>query len=83
MKRTRKAIREEIIESVSKTKNSFYLSDILNIAEIFRKMSDEKEYQELKDIEYDKAYIIRNILNSDNAQYIRHINLFIRALNKQ
>lgn len=83
MKRTRKAIREEIIESVSKTKNSFYLSDILNIAEIFRKMSDEKEYQELKDIEYDKACIIRNILNSDNAQYIRHINLFIRALNKQ
>lgn len=44
MKRTRKAIREEIIESVSRTKNSFYLSDILNMAEIFRKMSDEKEY---------------------------------------
>lgn len=83
MKRTKKAIREEIIESVSRTKNSFYLSDILNMAEIFRKMSDEKEYQELKDIEYDKAYIIRNILNSDNAQYIRHINLFIRGLNKQ
>lgn len=83
MKKTRKVIREEIIESVSRTKNSFYLSDILNISEIFRKMSDEKEYQDLKDIEYDKAYIIRNILNSDNAQNIRHINIFIRTLNKQ
>ena len=80
MRRTRNIIRKEITESVNKIKNNYYLSELLELSEIFRKISDDKEYKSVSDTEYEKASVINTIMKMDNSKHIGNVRAVAEAL---
>lgn len=51
MRKTRKELRKEIAESVSRLESDIFLGMLLQISEMFRKSFDDEECEELTDLQ--------------------------------
>lgn len=75
-----KDLRQAIIYTVNKTRNSFVLNNIYKIADLLRRRMDDKGYATLTETEWKKTAIISSIVVSERDQNIKLIDSFIRAL---
>lgn len=75
-----KDLRQAIIYTANKTRNSFALQDIYKTGDLLWKRTDDREYATLTCSEWKKAAIISHIVQSDNDENIKHVDSFIRGL---
>lgn len=74
-KLTKRPCRAAIKESVDKCKDAITLRKIYQITELLRKKSDDVEYIEMSEVEYEKANTICDILNL-NDRGTRSVYMF-------
>ena len=49
--RTRNVVREELRQSVAKCKNTAFIETLVEIAEIYRKLSNDDTFEEVSELE--------------------------------
>lgn len=82
-KLTKRPCRAAIKESVDKCKNPIALRNMYQIVELLRKESDDVEYIELSEVEYEKANTICDVLKL-NDKGTRSVYIFASTwLNSQ
>lgn len=78
--RTRNVIREELRQSVAKCKNTIYIEMLLEIAEIYRKLSNESTFKEVSELEWEQYLAVSSIMRTKNIKHIKDTNCILRAL---
>ena len=81
--RTRNVIREELRQSVAKCKNTIYIEMLLEIAEIYRKLSNDSTFKETSDLEWEQYQIISSIMRTKNIKHIKHAKSVLRYLEEK
>ena len=80
--RTRNVVREELIQSVAKCKNTVYIQTLLEIVEIFRKLSDDDTFKEVSELEAEQCRVVRDVMRAKHARKLRFVSVMLKNLEK-
>lgn len=79
-KRTRNIVRKDITDSIKRCKSTIYLEIVFQIAEIFRKVSDEDDYKELTELQWKQRNLVTDIMLTDNVRHLEMMSSFLHRL---
>ena len=79
MKKSKKELRERIMESVNRLECRIYLTHVLEVAELYRKSLDKDDFRELSDLQWEQKKAICSILTMEEAETVSNINYLIAA----
>lgn len=80
--RTRNVVREELIQSVAKCKNTVYIQTLLEIAEICRKLSDADTFKEVSELEAEQCRVVCDVMRAKHARNLRFVSVMLKNLEK-
>lgn len=81
--RTRNVVREELGQSVAKCKNTAFIETLVEIAEIYRKLSNDDTFEEVSELEREKYQVINDVMRSKSTENIKHAKYLLRSLEEK
>ncbi len=81
--RTRNVVREDLRKTVAKCKNTKSIEIILKIAEIYRKVYDNANYEEVSELQWEQMLMINEVMDSTNTKNIHNARLILENLEKK
>lgn len=81
--RTRNVVREELRQSVAKCKNTVFIETLVEIAEIYRKLSNDDTFEEVSELEREKYQVINDVMRSKSTENIKYAKYLLRSLEEK
>ena len=81
--RTRNVVREELRQSVAKCKNTAFIETLVEIAEIYRKLSNDDTFEEVSELEREKYQVINDVMRQKSTENIKYAKYLLRSLEEK